>query len=895
MLSTFFRRFIPLALLAAAIGGGSYVKSEGFSRKWCGFVMEQFEKRNIYLTLDRLTLDPMEGLVARNIKIFQEKDRKVMLMEMDRLNLDLDYGKMIKNELFLEGVDLRQADLAVPMDPEDPSSEVLNVTDFNARLYLVGERVEVRKAEGTLFGLRVHLTGSILRPTWDGKETEEEARERQRKRLAAIHARRALIVEAARLLRNFESANAPTMDIEVNGDLDKPEELIATMQLTANGLKHGTYVCEELHATATYSGETVDLSRLHIKDHLGTVEASATWQLGGSHVDFHVNSTADLPGLASSISPKEAFREFVFYEPVELVADGQFLMGAAVPEDAFLPIKCVGTMNARRFATRGQVMDGLEGSFGISPEGWHVRDGLLRHESGTLNLQAMWQKSAGVRYKALLQMDPKVFLPFIKLPVVRDILNNFEFRQESTIYAEVEGSGANPRKLRSLAKADARRFKYRGMEVTHVTSDMEFEGPVQVYKNIRLDRADGVAVGKEVRCDAANHTVTLSSVSADVDPVALVNCFSPKVAEIIAHYRFDETPQVAVDGIIYTRSPGTDLAVKFTSVGEAHYALWKEDYVIKRPTGSLHFKDGQIMFDVAGASFGRPLACQGEATLVSDTRNYTVHLNAGSFPYEVFGKDLPFEQVRADVVCRANVVDFNVKARAFGGNFSMKGMLDDRVKGQPYKGEMQIGGVEFKKFAHVYSPENDTEGDLTGFLKFSGRLDDWKALKGSGALTMLNGNLYAVPILGPLTPLLGALLPRPIAGYNLAKEADCTFTVADGFITTDNIEALTGVFRLVSKGTIDFVEDRIQFEAQAKLRGLPGLVFFPVSEILEYIAEGSVGNPVWRPRYFSSSKEKKEFRKADEAPEAATMGAPAVRRETPAARPTRSWNPFKAK
>jgi hypothetical protein len=114
-------------------------------------------------------------------------------------------------------------------------------------------------------------------------------------------------------------------------------------------------------------------------------------------------------------------------------------------------------------------------------------------------------------------------------------------------------------------------------------------------------------------------------------------------------------------------------------------------------------------------------------------------------------------------------------------------------------------------------------------------------------------------------------LPTPIKGFNVAKSADATFVLDDGFLTTDDLEALTAVFRLVVKGKVDYLEDRIFFHAQAKFRGLPGLVLFPVSEILEYTGEGTVGTPVWRPRYFSTSSEKKEFRKSMEP---ATPGVP---------------------
>ncbi len=70
-------------------------------------------------------------------------------------------------------------------------------------------------------------------------------------------------------MKHFQTAREPTLEIEVNGDLDKPEELNASLQLSANGLRHGDYVCEELEARATYAGRLVDLTSLRIRDQLG--------------------------------------------------------------------------------------------------------------------------------------------------------------------------------------------------------------------------------------------------------------------------------------------------------------------------------------------------------------------------------------------------------------------------------------------------------------------------------------------------------------------------------------------------------------------------------------------------------------------------------------------------
>ena len=71
--------------------------------------------------------------------------------------------------------------------------------------------------------------------------------------------------------------------------------------------------------------------------------------------------------------------------------------------------------------------------------------------------------------------------------------------------------------------------------------------------------------------------------------------------------------------------------------------------------------------------------------------------------------------------------------------------------------------------------------------------------------------------------------------------------MTDGFVVTKDMEAETSVFRIVAGGTADFIHDEIDFKAQARVRGIGGLVFFPVSQLLEYQANGTIGDPKWSP------------------------------------------------
>lgn len=862
------RRFFLLLLFGAVLAGGAYVQSEGFSHKWRSFVVGQFEQRGIFLTLDKITLDPLEGIVARNIQIFQDKERHTLLAVVDRLNLDLDYTKLIHDEPSLQGVDLRNASVSFPIDPDDANAEKINLSGLSARLFIVGDRIEIRKAEGKFSGLQISITGSLLRaPPSEDPDEEKKAAERLKKRMDAIKTNKALIVQTLKLLEHFETAHAPHLDIEVNGDLARPEEMTANLRLSADGLRQGTYECKNLELLASYAGETIDLKRLYVKDHLGELEASATYHVGADSADFHLHSGVDLPALASSIFEKgelfEMLHEIVFYEPVEIVADGHYLLEKAAGPDPVMPVRCSGSLHLGRFTSRGEVFKGLAANFGLSPQGCYFRDVVLSHKSGTLGLQAMWKRDEGFRYRALLRMDTSVFLPFVQLPQTQEVLRRFKFREDSGIFAKFEGVGDSPDIGLCLnhGHVELHDFKYQGAEMARFEADIEFQNPAHTYRNVRVERAEGRATAEEVACNDDEKTVRFKRVVSDCDPVALMSCFNLQTADVISKYRFDKHPHVEVDGLFSEHDPATDFRVKFRAGGTAHYILWDDDYTVSKPVGDLHFKGTQLLFDVSGSVFGQDMTCKGTTDLRERADTYTVTFKSGVFPYFVFGKKLSFNNVRANIACKSGNVDFDVKSSVLDGTMSLKGTLDDRKKPEPYAGELRFDAVSFKKFARVYSPDYETEGDFSGHFEFTGRLSDWKALKGKGALVILNGNLYNVPILGPLTPLLGALLPRPISGYNVAKEADATFSIADGFLDTKDFVALTSVFRLETNGRVDFIEDRIKFYAQAKFRGLPGLVLFPVSQILEYVGEGTVGDPQWRSRFFSLGSDKGNMRK----------------------------------
>ncbi|MEN3941382.1 AsmA-like C-terminal region-containing protein [Prosthecobacter sp. SYSU 5D2] len=857
------RRVFKLCLASAMLGGLLYAGSESFSRQWREFIMGQLADRGLHLDLERLMLNPFGGLIAREVRVYTGEDRQHVLATVDRLNLDFDYGKLLDKMFVVDGLELSHASVSLPVQDPDGMQTLIQLEDLSARAFLRDGVLEVRQAEWTLSGIHLSVTGLLTLP---GRDPNEPSKPKlnslsvteQIKLLNAHHRR---IQRGVDWLNRFQFARPPEIRLEVNGELERPQELSARLFFEASGLRYGSYVCEELLAEAEYKAGLIDLTRLLVKDPTGQVNASATWQMGTPELRFQMTSSADLPGLAQAFLNNDNLREVVFYGTPHLAMNGVWYVDGPLAQGK-RPVLATGSLDCGRFSTRGAVFNGLEANIGVAPEGVYVRDLVLKHETGTLSAQAMSHDEKGFRYKAVLRMDPNAFLPFAKMQQTREIISRFQFNPKSSIYFELEGAGpeADLQQCLNRGRGDLRNFSYRGVEMVRIQSDVEFQGRVQHFRNAKLQRAEGVGEVAHVEVNDEEKWVKLDGVKTKLNPVEVTSCFAPKTAAIIAKYRLPVTTEVEMDGVIYHKDPKrSDFTVKFRHPsGTGRYVLWDEDYLISAPQGDLAFKGFDMSFDIRGTLFGKAMSAKGNVDLEPGTNDFTVQVKAGQFPYELFGKKVPFDQVTADVSSRGSDTSFDIRSSLLGGAFSLKGMVNERSNPQPYEGELRVDGVSFPRFVQIYSKTNETEGDITGHFKFAGRMNDWMALKGGGVGIILNGNLYEVPILGPLTPLLGSLLPGQIKGYNVAKEANCTFEVADGFVISKNFEALTSVFKIALDGRVDFIRDAVDLSAQVRVRGLPGLVLRPFSELLEYHGTGSISDTQWKSQLLSGNRKTEE-------------------------------------
>src|SRR5207244_7363323 len=143
--------------------------------------------------------------------------------------------------------------------------------------------------------------------------------------------------------------------------------------------------------------------------------------------------------------------------------------------------------------------------------------------------------------------------------------------------------------------------------------------------------------------------------------------------------------------------------------------------------------------------------------------------------YVFLGKSLPFDRISAKLVFtndRLQIID--LKGTLFSG--TTRGGADiSLAKNDPhYRANISVSGIDFPRLTDLYYQYKTAHGQLSGAYSFTGLGSDSRTMHGSGKVEVTNGDVFAIPIFGPLSDVLNAVLPG--SGYSIARKASANFT-----------------------------------------------------------------------------------------------------------------------
>src|SRR5213596_739417 len=322
-------KLLRLAFLAAIVvllGAGWYLAKKGFGRQWRYRVVEELHKRGVEAYIGRLTLDPFRGLVAKNVRIFDYKNRENTLALLSEVSLDINYAALIHHQPFLSALDVRDAQITFPLKTAGARADRAQLTDFRAHVYFPPEQIYVSQAEGILCGIRISATGQLIKRE-NYQPSPAISPEEWQRRLSI----------AQRVLNELEKFRfpeaLPSLQLKFSGNVAEIEKARVEATLSGERLQRGSYEMRDLSAAAEWNDQHLTIAHCEWSDRKGNFAGRADWNREIDSANFQVRSSLDLKAFLDAVELGEPLVGMEFHSPPLVEISGSLRFGP----DGFRP------------------------------------------------------------------------------------------------------------------------------------------------------------------------------------------------------------------------------------------------------------------------------------------------------------------------------------------------------------------------------------------------------------------------------------------------------------------------------------------------------------------------------------------------------------------------------
>src|SRR5213083_1291176 len=368
-------KLLRLAFLAAIfgiVGGGYYLAKRGFGREWRSRVVEELHKRGVEAYIGRLTLDPFRGLVAKNVRIFDYRNRENTLALISEVSLDIKYAAIIHHEPFLNALDVRDAQITFPIKTAEGKASRAQLTNLRAHIYFPPEQIYVSQAEGIFCGIRLSARGQLIK-RGDYQPPAAITPEEWQKQLSLAQR---MVTE----LQKFSfPAGPPSLQLKFSGDIAELENARVEATLRGDRLQRGSYEINNLSAGAEWNNQRLDIAHCEWSDGKGAFAGRGDWNRESNTAKFQIHSTLNLKGFLDAFGVGEPMADVEFQSPPLLEITGSINLGA----EQFRP-DMIGHAAFGQFTYKKVPFSELSADFSWDGERTLVRELRVRHQTGQL-------------------------------------------------------------------------------------------------------------------------------------------------------------------------------------------------------------------------------------------------------------------------------------------------------------------------------------------------------------------------------------------------------------------------------------------------------------------------------------------------------------------------------
>jgi hypothetical protein len=876
----------PLLCLAAA-ATLLWLNYTGLPQSWRLAMEAELSKKGIEASISKLRYVPLRGIEATSVDIFTDPSRSKKLAHFGCLVFDLEKSKALRGKISLTHIELLDADLSIPVDPNNAAAGTLYVSGLEGKILMSGGRkFEITRARGLIGGIRLQIDGVILgyRSAPAGQEEDDSN---------SIYRR--FIKEFLQEIDHWQldPLRPPELVINVDADAMNLSALKARFVFDCPTISRNDATLSMIHAEGNVVNSLISVNQLVANDLRGKISASVEYDLNARSGQYDAHSSADVITLCHAFTGKKILADFSLAEVPRLDTSGRFQL----PQDAPALLTCQGSVSCRNVMFRGSPVNSIETEFSYDNGDYFLRNIRVRHGSGLLTGKAL-EKEGNLRilvggdiplaiarpfyrkhklaaaierlqekgidsltataeisltkdesykldsimirnidlkhklgklngemtlveslvaYQLESTLPPVIWEPFFKGEPLEKILADFSTQKNSDCRAKLTGS-FDLKDIYNWActgQVDTRNISYRGVPVLLASSTIDLRHDVLNFANNITDfdysnyelrntfNGDnhGMLQARMISYNQQTGSVTLDSIHGSAYPVPLLQMFAPRTADNIKDYRFHSPPKLLAGGVIDLKNQGA-------------------------------------------------------------TRLHISLINSDAMDWKFLGKMMTLSDLSSEIMIRSEDATLdNLSFRAFEGRCG--GKVAFNFSGtKEFNADLHWSKLDLPAIASTYEFKDKGYGRLTGRIELKGATNDTTTLTGNGLCSLEKGELFAVPIFGPLSPIISGLLGDKRAGFERAKDAFCNFSVEKGVIRTNDFETKTSNTQFTGNGEFDLNNKTIDMTIRMNARGLLGIITLPLQPIIkglfQFQGQGPMNKPNWEHVIFTSPPEEEK-------------------------------------
>src|SRR5436309_12110085 len=345
------------------------------------------------------------------------------------------------------------------------------------------------------------------------------------------------------------------------------------------------------------------------------------------------------------------------------------------------------------------------------------RDLRVRHQTGQLRAD-LFDAPADFRLDIESTISPDAIRALVS-PELSEFLRDWEWQRSPAIRLVIRGKDRHPGSWQGDGTITLGRSRFRGTWMNSANTGIHFVDGALTCEDLHIARNEGVGTGS-FTYDFKKHEVRVSNIRSSLNPAEIIFWIDPKVSKTVVPYKFRRPPNVTANGVYqFHGGKNTHLEIKV---------------------------DG-----------------------------------AGGMDYVFLGKTLPFDRVSARLLFTNDRLQIgDVRTDVLAG--TLRGTADiSLARTDPkYRATLLVSDINFPRLTDLYYNYKTAQGLLRGTYEFTGLGNDWRTMRGKGKVEVSNGDVFAIPIFGPLSGILNHILPG--SGYSIAHKANAKFTVENAII-----------------------------------------------------------------------------------------------------------------